>query len=52
MVWYTRTVETVDINDTEESETDRMWRQIDPELYDTMMAARADGADDRGTGPP
>lgn len=30
MVWYENAVEVVDIGDQGASETDRMWRQIDP----------------------
>ena len=33
MSWYSRTIDTVDVSDREETETDRMWRQIDPVLY-------------------
>lgn len=33
MPWYARASETVDGSDREETETDRMWRQIDPLLY-------------------
>lgn len=33
MPWYSRTINTVDVSDQEETETDRMWRQIDPVLY-------------------
>jgi hypothetical protein len=33
---YTGTVDTVTNHNREESETDRMWRQIDPVLYDAM----------------
>lgn len=33
MAWYARTVDTVNLDDSEETETDRMWRQIDPEIY-------------------
>lgn len=33
MVWYTRTIGTVDIGNADTTETDRMWRQIDPAMY-------------------
>ena len=33
MSWDARTIDTVDISGHEETETDRMWRQIDPVLY-------------------
>lgn len=33
MPWYTRTIDTVDANAPEETETDRMWRQIDPVIH-------------------
>lgn len=33
---YTDTVDTVTNGDQEETETDHMWRQIDPVLYDAM----------------
>ena len=35
----TRTIETVDITDSASSETDRMWRRIDPKLYYTVKQA-------------
>ena len=47
---YIHAIDTVDISDQEETGTERMWRQIDPVLYDMMMAAREDDADDQGTG--
>lgn len=33
MAWFTCTIDTVDIADTEATETDHVWRQIDPEIY-------------------
>lgn len=31
-----RTIDTVNITDPDRTETDRMWRQIDPQLYYTV----------------
>ena len=36
---YTHAIDTVDINDQEETETERMWRQIDPQIYYVVKAA-------------
>ena len=33
---YTHAIDTVDTGTGEETETARMWRQIDPVLYETM----------------
>lgn len=33
MAWFTRAIDTGDMAETEATETDRMWRQIDPEIY-------------------
>lgn len=36
MAWYTREIDTIDIDDADTAETDRMWRKIDPVLHDRM----------------
>ena len=39
MSWYTRTIDTVDISGHEETETDRMWRKIAPQVHHTVRRA-------------
>lgn len=40
MTWYARSIESVVRRaGVDETETDFMWRQIDPQLYDTMKGA-------------
>ena len=36
---YTHAIDTVDISDQEETETERMWRQIDPQAHNAVKAA-------------
>lgn len=48
MPWYAREIATVAIDDPAESETDRLWRQIDPVLYETMSIGIGG---DQSTGP-
>ena len=35
---YTHAIDTVDISDQEETETERMWRQIDPQVHNAVKA--------------
>ena len=37
MVWFHRTINIVDVSDLPGNETERMWRQIDPEIHDRML---------------
>lgn len=39
MPWYASEIDTVDVGDREETETDRMWRQIDPVVHYTVKKA-------------
>jgi len=36
---YTREIDTVDTGTGEETETARMWRQIDPQVHNAVKAA-------------
>lgn len=45
MAWYTRTIDTVDGNAPEETETDRLWRQIDPVIHHKVNQRLTDRAE-------
>lgn len=48
MAWYQRQIDgTVEFGEADETETDRMWRQIDPTLAYLMQQA-ANGREDSG----
>lgn len=41
MTWYQREIDgTVEVDEADETETDRMWRQIDPQLAHILEGAR------------
>lgn len=44
MALYTREIDTVDVGAPAETETDRMWRLIDPVIHSKVTQMRADRA--------
>ena len=48
---YTHAIDTVDTGTGEETETARMWRQIDPQVHHATKVLCEDEAEDRGSEP-